>query len=94
VQLRRTAQMSWNRGPTALNTSRHHTAGFDEELDLPTPSSELDMDVIIQSFMHDQPSAFNTIQYPIAPNQQMPPNQWTQTSMGAAGMSGRPCCCP
>jgi len=28
VQLRRTAQMSWNRGPTALNTSRHHTAGF------------------------------------------------------------------
>jgi len=30
VQLRRTAQMSWNRGPTALNTSRHHTAGFDE----------------------------------------------------------------
>lgn len=84
AQMRRTAQMSWDR--TTPATSRQ-PAGFDNELDLPTPSSELDMDVIIQSFMHDQPAAFSTAQYPVVQNHQLPPNQWTQMPMGP-GPSG------
>jgi len=73
----RTAPMAWNRATPS--TTRNH-AVLDGSLDLPTPTSELDMEVIIQSFMHDQPPAVDSTQYPVA--QQIPSAQWAQMPVG------------